>query len=110
MTTQAVGAKSSNSSDVYTFRASLTAPLKRIVHCALIRASLTSPLKRMVQQALIPLMVRHLEHVYCLTEPLKQKVHCALIRASLTASLNRMVQQALIHLMQSEAPLESIYF
>ena len=56
MTTQAVGAKSSNSSDVYTFRASLTAPLKRIVHCALIRASLTSPLKRMVQQALIPLI------------------------------------------------------
>ena len=45
------------------FRAPLTAPLKRMVHCALIRAILTAPLKRLVQQALIPLMVRHLEHV-----------------------------------------------
>ena len=44
-----------------TFRAPLTAPLKRMVHCALIRAILTAPLKRMVQQALIPLMCIYLE-------------------------------------------------
>ena len=44
-------------------RAPLTAPLKRMVHCALIRAILTAPLKRMVQQALIPLIFIHLEPV-----------------------------------------------
>ena len=44
-------------------RAPLTAPLKRMAHCALIRAILTAPLKRKVQQALIPLMCMHLELV-----------------------------------------------